>query len=240
MRYTQTGGVLLGVRRTQGGLRIEVHDSGPGIERVDQRAIFEEFRRGEGASGQGLGLGLSIADRIARLLRAPLSLRSRIGRGASFGVALPVVHPARPVEQSSRTKAGLSGRSVLVVDNDAGALEALRQVLAGWGCLVSAARDGTEAAAALARQVIDLWLFDFHLDEGDSGVAVAQRLSREYGARPCLILSADQNDGVRRLVQDAELPLLAKPVRPLALKSVLDRLLAARAAESPMRSEEEV
>src|SRR3546814_657994 len=77
VRYTAVGGVLLGVRRDNDGLRIEVHDTGPGIEADMQSAIFDEFRRGDDAPGQGLGLGLSIAERIAQLLDAPLILRSK-------------------------------------------------------------------------------------------------------------------------------------------------------------------
>src|SRR5690606_1730705 len=89
VRYTVSGRVLLGVRRAGDALRIEVHDTGPGIEPAQQAAIFEEFRRGDGAAGQGLGLGLAIADRIAQLLEAPLTLRSRIGRGTVFALAVP-------------------------------------------------------------------------------------------------------------------------------------------------------
>jgi CheY-like chemotaxis protein len=213
---------------------VEVHDSGPGIALADQEAIFEEFRRGEDAGGQGLGLGLSIADRIAHLLHAPLSVRSRPGKGAMFAVELPKVELSMTaLLRSSATptldKTGLSGRRVLALDNDPAALDALRQVLAGWGSTVSVARDGAEAMAALKNGETDLWLFDYHLDDGDTGVQVAQRLAQRFGARPCLILSADQTEAVRHAVQEAGLPLLAKPVRPLALKSVLDRLLAARA-----------
>src|SRR3546814_9429723 len=80
VRYTARGGILLGVRRAGDALRIEVHDTGPGIEPAQQAAIFEEFRRGDGAAGQGLGLGLAIADRIAQLLQAPLTLRSGNGQ----------------------------------------------------------------------------------------------------------------------------------------------------------------
>ncbi|MET0893553.1 MAG: PAS-domain containing protein [Pseudoxanthomonas sp.] len=228
VRYTQSGGLLLGVRRAGGAVRIEVHDTGPGIEPADQQVIFEEFRRGEAASGQGLGLGLSIADRIAHLLHAPLSLRSRVGRGAIFAVTLPQV-AARSSVASATTKSGLSGRHVLALDNDAAVAEGLRQVLSGWGCFVHVAADGAQAARIIESRHVDLWLFDFHLDDGDTGLAVAQRLAAHSGARPCLILSADQTDAVRHAVQEAGLTLLAKPVRPLALKSVLDRLLAARA-----------
>jgi CheY-like chemotaxis protein len=207
-----------------------VHDTGPGIALADQRAIFEEFRRGDDASGQGLGLGLSIADRIAHLLHAPLSVRSRPGKGAMFAVELPKAEPRHPSASPALGKTALAGRRVLALDNDPAALDALRQVLAGWGSTVAVARDGAEAATALENGEADLWLFDYHLDDGDTGVGVAQRLAQRFGARPCLILSADQTEAVRHAVQEAGLPLLAKPVRPLALKSVLDRLLAARTA----------
>ncbi|UBB26495.1 PAS-domain containing protein [Pseudoxanthomonas japonensis] len=231
IRYTAQGGVLLGVRRgARGRLRIEVLDTGPGIREPERRLIFDEFRRGEEAVGQGLGLGLSIADRIAGLLEAPLGLRSRPGRGSAFTVDLPMVATPATVQVSTgASRARLAGLRVLAVDNDPAALDALRQTLLGWGCEVACAADGSAAEAQLARAPADAWLFDFHLDAGDTGVALWRRLSARFEASPCLILSADQTDAVRRAVREADLPLLAKPVRPLALKSVLDRLLAARA-----------
>ena len=228
VRYTARGRVVLGVRRSGGRIRIEVHDTGPGVPEAAREAIFEEFRRGEDAGGQGLGLGLSIADRIARLLQAPLTLHSDEGRGSVFAVD---VARAQPPAASTPVKAGgargLAGRRILLVDNDADALAALAQLLAGWGCEVATAAEGEGAAAALARQPADLWLFDYHLDRGDTGVALAMRLRGRYGPAPCLILSADAGEATRSAVHEAELSLLPKPVRPLALKSVLDRMLAA-------------
>lgn len=232
VRYTPRGAIVLGVRRAGGRLHIEVHDSGPGIDAAEQQVIFEEFRRGEHGSGQGLGLGLSIADRIAHLLQAPLSLRSRVGHGSVFAVELATVASpqasAPPSLASRAARSGVAGRRVLAVDNDATALDALRQLLEGWGCDVAIARDEGDSAQALRHAPADLWLFDYHLDHGDTGVALWQRLSQRFGERPCLILSADQTGSVRAAVREAELPLLAKPLRPLALKSVLDRLLAAQ------------
>ncbi|KGQ19235.1 Sensor histidine kinase [Lysobacter dokdonensis DS-58] len=228
VRYTDRGRIVLGVRRTGGALRIEVHDTGPGIEREAQSHIFDEFRRGADAAGQGLGLGLAIADRIAKLLDAPLTLRSAPGTGTMFAVTVPrVATPARA--QHAAAKSGLAGTRVLVLDNEVLARNALRQLLEGMGCSVIDARDANTADAALSESPADLWLFDYHLDDGATGVGAHARLSQAHGARPTLILSADAGTDVRAAVQEAGLPLLMKPLKPLALKSVLDRLLAARA-----------
>ncbi|MCM2336663.1 MAG: PAS domain-containing hybrid sensor histidine kinase/response regulator, partial [Pseudomonas sp.] len=229
VRYTPAGSVLLGVRRAGGGLRVAVCDTGPGIAADQQALIFEEFRRGDDAPGQGLGLGLSIADRIAHLLHTPLSLRSTRGRGTTFAVELPLARDGRAAEPGALpdgARRGVAGTRVLVVDNDPLALTALASLLQRWGCEVDTASDGAGAQACLQRADADLWLFDYHLDGGDTGVALAERLTVSFAARPTLILSADGGAAVRRAVHEAGLSLIGKPLKPLALKSVLDRLLA--------------
>ncbi len=230
VRYTPRGGILLGVRRSGEQLRIEVHDTGTGIALDQQVLIFEEFRRGDDAAGQGLGLGLAIADRIARLLDAPLTLRSQRGVGTVFAVQVARAPTPKQAAGAGRSLA-LSGLHVLVIDNEPLALDALVQVLRGWGCHVTPATDTRTAQAALEREAAGLWLLDYHLDDGDTGVAVYQRLSATHGPRPTLVLSADGGEAVRRAVLEAGLPLLLKPVKPLALKSVLDRLMVARMVE---------
>ena len=225
LRYTPRGRVLLGVRRVGDDLRIEVHDTGPGIS-IDQRSsIFEEFRRGEDAPGQGLGLGLAISQRIAGLLGSQLQLRSTPGQGSCFGIHVP--RAASMVSAHAKSQ-GVAGLRVLVVDNEPQALQALAGVLRGWGCEVVATADGVVAAVALAEHPCALWIFDYHLDDGDDGISLQARLTQRFGNVPCMILSADQTGAVRSAAQEAGLPLLMKPLRPLALKSVLDRMLAAR------------
>lgn len=226
VRYTPRGRVLLGVSRAGQGVRVEVHDTGPGIAPDQQALIFQEFRRGDGVPGQGLGLGLAIADRFARLLQAPLSMRSGPSRGTLF--ALTLASAATPLDPVLPGGGGLVGTHVLLVDNEAQALAALGDLLRGWGCSVDAVADGEHALAANAVRPAGLLLLDYHLDAGDTGVALHARLRERFGARPALVLTADATDAVRREVGDAGLVLLQKPVRPLALKSVLDRLLASR------------
>ena len=226
VRHTPSGRVLIGVRRHGDRLRIEVHDTGPGIGQSQQALIFEEFRRGETARWQGLGLGLAIARGLASVLNVPIGLRSRPGRGSVFHVDVP--RAAAAAVESRGAGRQLRGMRVLAVDNDPEALAALAAVLSGWGCEVAACRNEAEARSANVEHPADLWVFDCHLDDGDDGISLAQRLSAIDGPRPCLLLSADQTGAVRAAAQEAGLPLLLKPLRPLALKSMLDRLLAAR------------
>lgn len=224
LRYTENGRVLIGVRRKGERLRIEVHDSGSGIAPEQQALIFEEFRRGNQARGQGLGLGLAIARGIAQVLNVPLGMKSTPDRGSVFFVEVPRVAALPQVSQRHNNLAELR---VLVVDNDPIVRAALAEVLQGWGCEVAICHDGLMAEHALQQRAADIWILDYHLDDGDTGIALHQRLLAAFGSAPSVLLSADQTGSVRQAAQEASLPLLMKPLRPLALKSMLDRLLAA-------------
>src|SRR5699024_10139389 len=114
-------------------------------------SVFDEFRRGEDAAGQGLGLGLAIAERIARLLDAPLRVDSVVGRGTTFSITLGRVAGERSAA-AAPARARLAGTRVLAVDNDPVALDALAAVLRGWGCEVEAVAGGDAAAQALEAQ----------------------------------------------------------------------------------------
>ncbi len=224
VRYTAQGSLLLGVRHIDDGLRLEVHDTGPGIAPEQQAMIFEEFRRGENVPGQGLGLGLAIADRLATLLDSRIGLHSRIGRGSVFSIDIPRAEAPAAVKSMTQRQSG--GVRILAVDNDPQALDALALLLRGWGYEVATATDSPSATAAMASSGADAWLFDYHLDGGLTGIALHDELAQRFGTRPALILSADDGGATRRDVLEHGLTLLRKPLRPLALKSVLDRVLA--------------
>ncbi|HFL1974920.1 TPA: ATP-binding protein, partial [Stenotrophomonas maltophilia] len=229
IRYTERGGVLLGARRQGQTLLVGVHDTGPGIAREQQAIVFEEFHRGDRSNGQGLGLGLAIAHRIAGLLHAPLHLRSVLDHGSTFSIS--VQRAARPATPRNSPPTGgssaLKGICVLVVDNDPDALDAMRQLLLSWGCDVIAA--GNADAIGPSAHDAALWLFDYHLDDGDTGVALWQRLVTEHGPRPTVILSADTGSDTREAVRGVGLSLLNKPFKPLALRWAINHLLAATA-----------
>ena len=235
VRYTERGRVLIGVRRAGGDLRIEVWDTGPGIDERDQRAIFDEFRRGEGARGQGLGLGLAIAERTARLLGHALRLRSWPGKGSMFSVTVPQVF-SRRAETLGQPAPGISppadpeggaGGIALVLDNDASVRHAMRALLEGWGWRVLAAAGIEEARGLLAAQRVDVLLLDYHLDLGQTGLDAW----RAFGLKvPAVIITADRDEAIRSRVEADGLLLLHKPLRPLALRSLLRKIEAGVAA----------
>ena len=145
LRYTEHGRVLLGTRRRGGQLRVEVWDTGPGIAAEEQQVIFQEFRRGRAAGGQGLGLGLSIAQRMADLLGHALGLRSWPGRGSVFHLLVPLAVAAPRLSSTAVAIQHLPAGRVLVLDNDPIALAALGNLLADWGWQVHAAHDTAQA-----------------------------------------------------------------------------------------------
>ena len=231
VRYGQRGRVLLGCRRHGDALRIEAWDTGPGIAEIDRTAIFEEFRRLERPGGsEGLGLGLAIADRIARLLDHRIGLRSWPGRGSVFWIEVPRVAPQPRAAAVAPAAVGAVPRArVLVVDNDAAVLRAMQSLLGGWDLEVALARDSAEALASARRAPPDLLVLDYHLDGARTGLDVLAQVQAAIGERPAVVVSADHGEAVRAAVSAAGLPLLMKPIKPLALRSLMARMLAARA-----------
>jgi CheY-like chemotaxis protein/anti-sigma regulatory factor (Ser/Thr protein kinase) len=233
VRYTAQGRVVLGCRRQGPLLRIEVWDTGPGIAEADRGAIFEEFRRLD-RGGQGLGLGLAIAERIARLLGHPLTLHSRPGHGTVFAIAVPLTAAVAPTPAAPEEVAPEAPRSrVLVVDNDPSVLKAMETLLQTWRCQCAPARTVEEAGAAFAASRPELLLLDYHLDDGCTGLDLRQRLGPEALRLPCVIITADHDPATRAAIEAAGCLLLHKPLKPLALKSVMARLLAARNGDQP-------
>lgn len=225
VRYTRRGRILLGCRRQRSGVALMVLDTGPGIAAEDTDRIFEEFRSLE-RGGPGLGLGLAIAERIARLLGHPLELRSRPGRGSAFAIHVPraTPHPAaRRIAAHEPPRA--MGIRVLVLDNDPAVLAAMRALLEGWRCSVLAARSIAEAEQLMTGPPPHLLLLDYHLDGVATGLDLQARLGATDVAIPTIVVTADHSEAVRAAVAAAGCYLLHKPLKPLALKSLMARLV---------------
>ncbi|TBR39886.1 MULTISPECIES: PAS-domain containing protein [Dyella] len=228
LRYAEHGSVLLGVRREGDRCLLQVWDTGPGIAAEERQWIFDEFRRGSTAGGQGLGLGLSIAQRMAALLGHELALRSWPGKGSVFEIAVPLVDARAVAPAVAESPQSVPAGRALVLDNEPAALAALTALLSGWGWQVHAARTADQARAV--PWVPDLHIFDYHLDAGQNGVDVLGSLGDEARGVPTVILTADRDGELRLRLQERGLGVLYKPLKPLALRQVLQRVAVAQRA----------
>jgi CheY-like chemotaxis protein len=182
-----------------------------------------------------LGLGLSICDRLGRLLNHQLTLSSQPGRGSVFGVLVPRVAQARRRERLRAPVAppdpeGLRGFRVLVVDNDLSILDAMQALLEHWGMRVFKALGSGDALAAIGSEPVDAVLADYHLGDGGNGLELIARIAEIRGSACMALITADHSAELIRAARKAGVPLLHKPVRPAALRALLSsfRLRMAR------------
>ncbi|MEN1727058.1 MAG: PAS domain-containing hybrid sensor histidine kinase/response regulator [Pseudomonadota bacterium] len=233
LRYTEQGRVLVGCRRSEGHLRIQVWDTGPGISEDQQQAIFREFHRVEGGrrAARGLGLGLAIAERIARMLDHSIELRSVVGRGTVFEIIVPLSAEAVPerAERRQRRRPGqdLDGLTLLCIDNEPDILLGMVSLIQPWGCQPLTATNQDEAMAVLQvhGQAPDLMLADYHLDDGKNGIDLMNRVRAHYDREiPGILITADQSETVRLTAHAQGYRILQKPLRPAALRALLSRL----------------
>ncbi|MEZ5656012.1 MAG: PAS domain-containing hybrid sensor histidine kinase/response regulator [Sphingobium sp.] len=235
IRYTQEGGILVGVRHRGSRARIDVVDTGPGIPADKRKLIFREFERLPNAGEGGIGLGLAIVERTARLLGGTVSLRSREGKGSRFSIALPLARPdviaASPPDRNP--VASYRSLSVLVVDDDPENCAALQSFLDALGHDVVMASSFVEAVAGDGP--FDCALIDFNLGDGKDGLELIEALqARHPHARYALLTAARPQDYTARALS-LNVPVFRKPTSP----AELDRWLADAPPDSGPHAEAE-
>lgn len=236
IRYTEQGRILLGCRRRGDHLLLQVWDTGPGIPRDKLTEIFQEFKRIRPPGSQpdkGLGLGLAIVDKIARMLGHTVTVDSVEGRGCVFTVAVPlgVLEPKPQLpesEQLSRSDNSLMGARIWVVDNDQAICSGMQTLLEGWGCKVLTAVSlvDLEQQVNLAESPVDVILADYHLDDDENGVDVVAEVNR-LRARPVpvLMITANYSNELKQHIRNQGYMLMNKPVKPLKLRTTLTHIL---------------
>ena len=248
LRYTASGGVLLGVRyQASGQVRIDVWDSGRGIEPEHQQRVFDEFYQITGTNEhpgerqRGLGLGLATVRKLADLIDCKVQLASWPRRGTRISVLLASAADTAPMHASDPVDIPLdiSGLRVLVIDDEPSILEGLRALLEEWGCEVRIAENEAQALERVSswERAPDLVISDLRLREGRSGVDVLRAVARHYGQDPqqpgfarLLVTGETRSDRIGEIAA-SRIPVLFKPVSPQKLReTMLASVFATRAA----------
>jgi signal transduction histidine kinase len=226
LRYTRTGRIVLAARARGDVVELQVWDTGPGIPEHHLQQIFDEFHRYEQPTDwdeRGLGLGLSICQRISRVLDHPLQVRTQVGRGSMFSIRVP--RAARAMTPLPGPVAGLAeslaGLRVLCVDNDTEILAGMRALLSRWQVEVLVAATVDEALALVA-QLPDVLLVDYHLHDRLDGLGTLDAL-REAAGRPVpgALLTADGSDALKKSARERGYRVLTKPIKPASLRAFL-------------------
>jgi len=238
VRYTPSGRVLLGVRRTRAALRIEVWDTGCGIAADKTEEIFEEFRRLDcppSVAERGAGLGLAIVRTIAKLLNHEVRVRSWVGLGSAFSIEVPRGDGSllREAAQLAPIVEGeLDGRKIWCIDDDRDVCEATRSVLDRWGCQVTLCGSGEECLrAARCTDAPDLLILDYRLEDcvGPDLLPVLESIWNR--AVPVVIVSGEHVTLLEQALHNAPWPVLTKPIRPAELRAEMLAIFAATTAE---------
>jgi len=238
VRYTERGGVVIGCRPHGARLRFDVCDSGPGIPGDQQRNIFNEFyqlspRRSDRMAG--LGLGLAIVEGLARLLGHSVEFDSQVGKGSRFSISVPLAAAREAKEGRLDSPAAIAdplpGKLIVAIDDDELGLDGMCGILRRWGCIVltaSCAETAVEKLAELPGRP-DLIISDYRLANGQTGIEAIARICQVLGsAVPALLITGDTAPERLRDATASGYRLLHKPIAPMALRAMLNRLLSAR------------
>jgi PAS domain S-box-containing protein len=234
VKYTRQGSVRLRCLHEETTVRLEVADTGIGIPADQISHIFDEFYQvgvPANSSREGYGLGLSIVQRLVKLLQLKLDVRSEVGKGSAFSLMLPASKrpvtigcepEARPphVEQHQRSR-------VLLVEDDAPVRDATRLLLKVEGYRVTAVASLAEALQKLHEMDgVDLLVTDFHLQDGETGIQVITAL-REALQSPlkAVLITGDTSTAMKDLPRDPYLRMASKPIRAEELLAIMRALL---------------
>jgi signal transduction histidine kinase len=226
----QEGEVRLRVWREGDQACLSVADTGIGIAQAEQPKVFREFYQVDNVERdrtKGLGLGLSIVQRLSALLDIQVALASTAGQGTEITLRMPLAAqagaPAAPATTTGEGSAGqaLSGLRVLVVDDDAQVRQSMELLLTEVGCQVYLATGTAQACEIARRHTLDVLLSDMRLLAGDDGLKVLQSVRALQPGLPAVLITGETGPEQLRLAQGAGVPLLHKPVDLDALRSVL-------------------
>ncbi len=233
IRYTESGGVLLGCRRQGSDVSIEVWDSGCGIPEHQLKPIFEDFYQIENKErdrGKGLGLGLALSSRLSNCLGHGIDVKSTVDSGSGFSVRVKnigVVNTVKPTE-ALQTLTTLSSVSILLIEDDLDVLRATQQLLESWGCSVHSGRSEDEIMKLVKgrkESPPDVILADNRLPGGVNGTEVAVRVQQFFDIDiPAVIVTGDVEQSHVKSITEKGFPVMLKPIQPAKLRAIISHL----------------
>ncbi len=234
IKYTRSGGVVIGCRRDQDRVRLEVWDTGIGIAEADLRTIFDEFHQVDNsarATSKGLGLGLSIVQRLGVLLGHDVGVRSLLGKGSVFSVRIPVATadvPARPAPGGERVAAyGPRPCMIMVIEDEPEVRELLELLLTDAGHTVRTAETADAAIALIANEAIrpDIVLADYNLPGRLDGVEALKEIRHSLNHRiPGIILTGAISSEAQKAIAGHDCLHLTKPIKLAELMTAIEHL----------------
>ncbi len=232
VRHTQSGSVLVGVRRANKCVRVSIWDTGPGIAEGQVQKIYDEYyqlKNPERDRNKGLGLGLAIVSRLVEQLDISIELKSTLAKGSCFSINLPFGDEEKvadaPQQPTSIKTVTLDGTTILVIDDDTSILEGMQTLLESWGCQVMLAESIATALEHVTKKIPDLVIADYRLRENQTGMDAMNVINKQVGKKiPAVLVTGDTDPDRLREAQDSGLPLLHKPVRPAKLRTMIGRL----------------
>jgi len=236
IKHATAAEVLVGARWRSNGIGIEVRDNGCGIPSEQQQQIFSEFvqlPRADQRRPPGIGLGLSVVQRLSQLLQHPVELRSHPSAGTCFSVLVPRAMRREdgrsPQAPESKSTYSLNGKSVLLVDDDPAVRQATAQLLAAWKCDVLSAADRDQALRIAAEHRIDMIIVDYLFPDVYTGLDLIAVLDQQAGTpHPAIIITGEVDPSILERLHASRYPVLRKPVAPMQLRSVLHRISGSR------------
>lgn len=232
VRYTDSGKVLVVAKRYNQELKIRVYDTGRGIAKDQQQEIFKEFNQLDNQNNnQGLGLGLTIVERISTLLRHPINLTSALDHGSCFEVSVPrgakiTKSDSLQIKKTADSSVLLQGKVIVIIENDVNTIQAVTHLFKSWGATIFAFNNVEEALTKCTR-CPDMLFLDYHLDNGATGIQAAQILRTNWQVNvPGVLSSADRTEDVRNQAIETDLHYLPKPIKPAALKRFLKQIIS--------------
>jgi len=222
IRYTETGSVRLSCSQADDQCRIEVRDTGIGIDEQELEAIFREFHQAKAPDvrNEGFGLGLAIVRRMADLLEHRVDVESTPGKGSCFAITVPRIERVLDADKSEAAESAGTGRAgaaglVVLLEDDTNVASAWSMLLEAEGYEVVAARSLGEVDSAVdgVVKIPSLIISDYHLEDGSTGVQSVSHIRELYGESiPAFIVSGDTSKVMTDARPLENCTLMRKPV----------------------------